>query len=409
MFKNAFFSSLVNLQVVDSQDKKIGRFCDFTISVGSAFPVIESAIVIHRGTKVRLYWDQIKEVTQDVILLNIPMHKVNLYEPREGEILLKEDLLDKQIVDTHGYKVVRVNDLQINKVDHSYILAGVDVGTQGILRRLGLEKSFGFLLKLFKRSPPENIIPWDYVAPLNIKDLNYIKLVLPHKKLVKIHPADLAEILTDLHGKERRHLFSSLDKEVAADALQEMEDEDQVSLINSLPDEHASDILEEMDPDDAADLLTELPKDRAEELLGLMEHDEAKEVKELLSYPEESAGGIMTTEYISLSENMTAEEVIEKLRELAPSAEMIYYLYIVDNLNHLRGVLSLRNLIVAGPKTPIKDIMFTKLYKVNVSSGVKEVAELTDKYGLLAMPVVDNAGRLKGIITVDDVVDMVRK
>lgn len=404
-----FFSNLVNLQVIDSQGKGVGSLCDFTISAGGTFPSVESAIVIRRGTKVRVLWSQIKEITRDKFVLTVPTYKVKLYQPKEGEILLKEDLLDKQIVDTHGYKVVRVNDLQINKINNSYVLAGVDVGALGILRRLGLYRMYSFLAKPFRKTLAQDIIPWDYVAPLNVKNLQFIKLTLPHKKLVKLHPADLAEILGDLHGKERKHLFNSLDKEVAADALQEMEDEDQVSIINSLSDEHASDILEEMDPDDAADLLTELPKDRAEELLGLMEKDEAEEVKGLLSYPEESAGGIMTTEYVALSEELTAQETIEKLRQLAPSAEMIYYLYIVDGLNHLKGVLSLRGLIIAKPDVKLKDIMFTSIYSVKDASSIKEVAELIDKYGLLAAPVVDEQNILKGIITVDDVMDIVRK
>jgi magnesium transporter len=225
--------------------------------------------------------------------------------------------------------------------------------------------------------------------------------------LQKLHPADLADIVEGLDREERNVLFSSLDSEKAAETIGEVDQEElQASIIANLEPEKASDILEEMPPDDAADLLADLPVATAEDLLDRMEDEDAADVKELMQYPEDSAGGLMTTEYISLLESLTAEEAIEELRQQAPEAETIYYLYVVDSEEHLMGVLSLRQLIIAPKQRPIREILKRDPALVLIGDKQEKVAEVIDKYDLLAIPVVDDQNRLQGIVTVDDVMDL---
>ncbi|MBI2251574.1 MAG: magnesium transporter [Armatimonadetes bacterium] len=402
-----YLSNLIGKYVKNLSGEKAGKIFDFTILIGEQYPILYSAVIILNKVKKRILINQLQSLNKNGISLNVDLNNLLIYQIQDNEILLKEDLLDKQIVDTYGYRVVKVNDLQLNKIDGQYHLVGVDVGTQGLLRRLGLENIVEKLAKIFHIKFPQNIIPWDYVEPLDVKNFNYIKLAIPHQKLIKLHPADLADILSNLHGRERTQLFSSLDTEIAASTLEELEEKVQISLFNSLNDKQASEILEEMAPDEAADLLLELPDERSNELLNLMEEKEAKEVKQLLSYDENSAGGMMTTEYISISQNLTAQETINLLRELEPKAELVYYLYVVDENNHLTGVLSLRDLIIAKPETKVKDFMYTKVYKTKLNYNIKEAAEIINKYDLLAVPVVNEENQIKGIVTIDDIMELV--
>jgi Mg2+ transporter MgtE len=234
-----------------------------------------------------------------------------------------------------------------------------------------------------------------------------VRLRVPHKGLASLHPSDLATIIDQLTPRDRAGVLASLDDEQVADAIEEMEPETQVEVLEDLEPDRAADILEEMSPDDAADLVADLSETTREEILALMEKDEAEEVQELLGYPEDSAGGIMTTEYIALPANHTAAQSIDRLRELEPDAETIYYVYVVDTDELLVGVLSLRDLIVAKPETVISDVMIKEPITVRVLDDQDHVAGVIARYNLLAVPVVDDAGHLEGIVTVDDALDAV--
>jgi Mg2+ transporter MgtE len=234
-----------------------------------------------------------------------------------------------------------------------------------------------------------------------------VKLRISHQKLARMHPADIAEVADRLSAKQRDAIFASLNDEIAADTLQEMDAHDQVDVLERLDLDRAADILEEMDPDEAADLLADLPEERAEALLKRMQKEEAGEVEELLAYEENTAGGLMTTEYVALSSNLTAAQAVERLRELEPNAESIYYIYVVDQEEHLVAVLSLRDLIVASPQTPIANIMNRNVITVGLDTSHGDVAEVMRKYNLLAVPVMDEENHLEGIVTVDDVMDTV--
>ena len=234
-----------------------------------------------------------------------------------------------------------------------------------------------------------------------------IKLRVPHGGLAELHPADLATIIDQLAPKDRAGVLASLDDEAAADAIEEMEPDTQVEVLEDLAPERAADILEEMSPDDAADLVADLSDEARAEILALMERDEAEEVRELLGYPEDTAGGIMTTEFVTIAAALTAAQAIDRLRELEPDAETIYYVYVTDDDGRLVGVLSLRDLIVAAPAALIGDVMIKEPVAVGVLADQEEVAQVVAHYNLLAVPVIDEEGRLAGIVTVDDAIDTI--
>jgi Mg/Co/Ni transporter MgtE len=325
---------------------------------------------------------------------------ITRFQQRPNEILLRADLLDKQIVDIDGRRVVRVNDLRLDDVEGKLHLVAVDVGTAGLLRRLGIEGTYRTIARNLRLPTPERYIDWEDVDPVETS-IASIRLRVPHAGLTELHPADLATIIDQLAPRDRAGVLAALDDEAAADAIEEMEPDTQVEVLEGLAPERAADILEEMSPDDAADLVADLSDTTRQELLALMERDEAEELGGLLAYPENTAGGMMTTEFVAVSADLTAGATIERLRELEPDAETIYYVYVVDGDGHLVGVLSLRDLIVAQPSTPIGEVA------VDVLADGDDVASMVARYNLLAVPVVDEARRLVGIVTVDDAIDTI--
>jgi Mg2+ transporter MgtE len=251
---------------------------------------------------------------------------------------------------------------------------------------------------------PEKYIDWEDVDPVE-RTIASVKLRVPHQGLAELHPADLATIIDQLSRSDRVGVIASLDDEAAADAIGEMEPETQVDILEDLEPARAADILEEMDPDEAADLVADLSDESREEILGLMEKEEADEVQELMTYAEDTAGGIMTTEFVAVPATLTAAQTIDRLRELEPDAETIYYVYVTDSDERLVGVLSLRDLIVSKPDVVISQFMFDEPVAVRTGASQEEVTEVVARYNLLAVPVVDEEGRLEGIVTVDDAID----
>jgi magnesium transporter len=356
-------------------------------------------------------WSDVVDTDGPAIRLGVPIHALKPSKmDAPGEILLREALLDKQIVDMGGAKVVRVNDLHFLKLGRSDLrLVHVDVGTRGLVRRMGWQPTMDALLRRFApRSQylsAERLIRWQYVQPLSLDaSAQSIRLSVLQRQLKELHPADIAEILTDLDTHERATMFRSLDPETAADALAEVEDPRiQTQLLETVSQEHAADILEEMQPDEAADLLSELPQETSTALLRKMEVDEAQDVRELLTYPPDTAGGMMTTEFVALPADLTVEEAFARLRIAAPDVEHIYYLFVVDADQRLVGVLNLRHLIMAQPQARLQEIMIQNPARAHHTDSHDTVAEIVEKYELLGLPVVDDNDVIVGMITVDDV------
>lgn len=405
-FTEVFVSQLIDKLVIDKVGNRVGRVGDVLIRSEAGFPKVCGVEVKRRWETVVVGDDHIAMLNKQIVSLNIVREEVESGTFSGDELYLRRDLLDRQIVDTDGARVVRVNDLKITQVNNEFRLVAVDIGFRGLVRRLGAEKAMRRVAGMLGRSVPEKLISWgdvDLITP----DLSAIKLSVSQGKLAALHPYDIAQIVGDLGTQERSAIFQTLDNERAAETLAEMETEMQASIIEGMSKDRAADILEMMASDDAADVLNELPDDTAEELLDLMEHEEAAEVKELREYEEDEAGSLMTTEYISLPENLTADETINELRRLAPEAETIYYIYVVDAEEHLAGVLSLRELIIAKPDTKLADIMRTRIITVGDEAPTDDAISIIRKYDLLAVPVTDSDNKLVGIITVDDVIDAV--
>jgi CBS domain-containing protein len=401
-----YLSQVIGRPVRDRNDEPIGKVADLIVAVGDRYPPVTGLVVETDRRRIFLPWtsvDRLDETGAKLSTLTIDLGK---FHQRPDEILLRADLMDKQIVDIDGRKVVRVNDLRLDEVEGALHLVAVDVGASGLLRRLGVEGGMRTIARNLRVQVPEKYIDWEDVDPVETS-IASIKLRVPHAGLAELHPADLATIIDQLAPRDRAGVLASLGDDAVADAIEEMEPETQVEVLEDLEPSRAADILEEMSPDDAADLVADLSQTTRDEIFALMEKDEKAEVQELLGYPEDSAGGIMTTEFVAVPAHLTAAETIDMLRQLEPNAETIYYVYVTDDDGRLVGVLSLRDLIVAAPTTLIGDVMIKEPVAVGVLADQDEVAEVVAHYNLLAVPVIDEDGRLAGIVTVDDALDTV--
>ena len=401
-----YLSQVIGRPVRDRQDEPMGRIADLIVAVGDRYPPLTGLVVQTDKRRIFVPWQSVAALDASGAQLRSRSIDIDKFRQRPNEILLRSDLMDKQIVDIDGRKVVRVNDLGLDQVTGEWHLVAVDVGGAGLLRRLGIEGPFRTVARSVHRTVPEKFIDWEDVDPVETS-IASIRLRVPHAGLSELHPADLATIIDQLAPRDRAGVLAALDLEAAADAIEEMEPDTQVEVLEDLTPELAADILEEMSPDDAADLVADLDQPTRDRILAHMERDEVEEVQELLGYPEDTAGGIMTTEFIALEDGLTAAQAIERLRELEPDAETIYYIYVTDENDRLVGVLSLRDLIVAQPATRIGDFMIRQPVAVGVLADQDEVAAVVAHYNLLAVPVVDDEARLVGIVTVDDAIDTV--
>ena len=331
--------------------------------------------------------------------------------PSDGLLLLKRDLLDQQIIDIHGRKVVRVNDVELEStpVDSHLLInvVAVDVGARGAVRRLskGLVPSFT-LRALLARIPPR-VIPWELVDLLETDPARRVKLKIAYKGLSQMHPADIADIVEDLAPAERESVFETIDEEVAAEALEEIDPDIQVSIVESLDKDRAADIVEEMDPDAAADLLGELTEKHSDAILQEMEPEERQEVTQLLEFGEHTAAGRMTTEFIAVADHATVDDAIEALKAFEGSAEALATIYLTGPAQKLVGAVPLVKIAVSSPTVQLSELSEPYI-ACAPDTPQDEVAALFDKYNLTTLAVVDEHGRMSGIITADDVITMLR-
>lgn len=428
-----FLSALLRESVHDLDGRRLGSLKDICVSTGEAFPVV-TALVVTQSTlntnDLIIPWAQVDNLeAEESIHLTVKQAQISPYTPFPDEILLKRDILDTQIVDTQGFRVVKVNDLKLAQIKGTARLIGVDISLHGLLRRLGV----AWLSRVLPGKVEERIIPWNYVEPVQVVRagvtgqlapvvatsgstalgiggvIPQVQLNVSHTKLAELRPADIADILEQLDAEEAGAVLGRLSPAMAADALNEVEYPLQSEILSELDPERASDLLEILPPDDAADILADIPQDEAERLLSLMPVSESQPIRDLLRYGPQTAGGIMTTEVLALEQALTVEDALAYLREHSAHLEMIYYLYIIDAERHLIGIVSLRELVVAAPGTHLQELMDTNVIKVRADMDQEEVARLIAKYDLLGVPVVDEENHLLGLITVDDVIDVIHE
>ncbi|HKZ76834.1 MAG TPA: CBS domain-containing protein [Pyrinomonadaceae bacterium] len=396
-----YLSQVLARPIRDLEGERVATVKDIIVRLGEEdHPPVTGLVARYRRRDFFLSRWRVSEFNERGVRLNSDILDLRPFVRRDGEVLLARDVLDKQLIDVDGKRVVRINDVQIIEAAGEWRVTGADVSLQGLWRRLAPAGFVG------TRKMVE-VIDWSDVGFL-ATDAATVQLKSSSDKLARLHPVEiarLAEALSYHHGSE---VVESLDNETAAETLEEMPAESQARILSDMDEERAADILEWMSPDEAADVLGDLPEEKAEELLGLMEDEEQAEVVELLPYEDDTAGGLMTTEFVSLPRELTVGEALARLREMAETPNMIYYLYVVEGEGSwkLVGVIALRSLILADPGAPLAEVMRTELQTADADEPAREVAQRIAEYNLLALPVVDDTGDILGIITVDDAMEI---
>ncbi len=402
---DVYLSEILKKDVVDQFGRKLGILWDISIVPGLKYPAANKVILKNKRQLIDVPVEYVQLFNNFVITINMPNKTFDNYKKSDDDILVGKHILDKQILDVNGAKVVRVNDLKLGERDGAICVIGIDVGLKGILRRIDGGKVAQKTLALLKKPIKENIIDWSFLQTIDAH-LRNLTLNVARRQLGELHPSDLAEILTEIDPEESTLLLSSVDEELAGEALHEVSTELREKILKEMDNEMISDILEEMPPDEAADILGEMPEEKSQELLSLMEHDDATEVKDLLSYEEDTAGGLMTSEFLDFPPDMTIDETLTSIRLLIPDVEFIYYIYVVDNDDHLLGVLTLKKLLTNPLDVKLNDIMSQNVKTLHLDTERKEIAEVFSKYDLIAIPVIDDEKVIRGIVTVDDIMDL---
>lgn len=401
-----YLSTMLRMRIEDEDGGIMGRLEDVVAIPGAKFPVVRGIMVQkgHGRGQRRLFipWRDVMEWRSDRLIVRHDGEE----EPGRGDIFLARDLLDKQIVDMQGYKIVRVSDIRIARSAGELRVMGADVGLLAVLRRLGLSR-FSEALKSERSSiRKDRIVPWNLLSPVDPMPYD-VRLMVPYREFLEIHPSDIADIIEQLDIDQRAKIFTLVDDPKAAEVLRHILPAVRTSVAEAMGEQRLSGLLEIMPPDEAADILGSLPREKAMALLSLMGIEEASVIMELLGYEPDTAGGQMTTEFITIPDSMRASDIIEYLREKGPDAETIYYIYVVDRDGHLSGVLSLRDLLRASPDERAANLMTRDVITVETDDDQEMVADRLNHYNLLALPVVDEDHVLKGIVTVDDAIDVI--
>ena len=404
-------TELLGLPVYDADGNRCGRVSELALTPQEDRARVSSVIVKTKEGDRILPFNSVLSINGG-LRASGPPSSWQSSNGMEGLFLLGRDLLDQQIIDVHGRKVVRVNDVDLNEdANHkSPILrvGSVDVGAKGAIRRLLKGVVPAVALHGLLRQIPARPIPWEFVDLIETDPARRVKLKISHERLAKLHPADIADIVEDLAPDEREAVFETLDEGVAAEALEEVEPKVQKAIVESLDSDRAADIVEEMDPDAAADLLADLPEERTSEILKEMQPEERQEVSELLGFQENTAAGRMNTQYLALPVGAAVHDSIEALRQFEGGPETVNTIYLIDSHGTLAGAVPLVNIVLASSETPLLSLTQEPLISCDAGCREKEVAELFDKYNLSTLPVVDEQKKLTGVITSDDVISMLR-
>ncbi len=408
-----YLSQMLGKPVVDSCGEKIGVVSDLAISTGEMFPRITSLAFKGPGNvpfmiSWRKYVDRFDD--DDGIQLAVEAPDIRFSYLQPTEVLLARDLMNRQIVDTQGMKVVRVNDLKLSPSGTQLRLLGAEVGARGILRGLHplVERAAVAASKLLRHKLDEQIIAWNYMDLLD-RDLSEVQLSVTHKRLDELHPADVADILEQLDPQQRAAVFEHLDESSRTEAVSEMEDDVQAEFLDDLDDATAARLIGDMDPDDAADIVRDLSYEKAETLLRLMGMDDAAEIRRLLGFKDGTAGGMMTTQFVAVEGDTTVREAIGVLRDLPEDFPTVHYVYVTDDYGKLVGVLSMRTLVLSSDDARLGDIMYEDVITVPPDELEDDVVADIFKYDIPAMPVVDERGAMLGIVTTEDAWDAIEE
>lgn len=395
-----YLSTVLKRPLTDQSGRLLGRVYDLAITPGEEFPIV-SQVLLRRGSETyAVAWDRVVLFNPAVISVSCPLSELVSYRETDAEIHVKRDILDKQIVDVNGAKVVRVNDLKLGRHKDALCLMSVDVGFRGLLRRMGYEK----IWSMIQKEIPGREISWEFVGHLEANAAR-LTLTMAREQIGEMHPADLAHIISRVPRQNIQTVLNSLDDETAGEAIHELEPELRSRVISELDSERASDILEEMSPDEAADVLGDLTAEKAEELLGLMDAEDAEEIQELLEHEEDCAGGMMNNSFVSITAQLSVAGALEQVRLQAPEVDTVYYAYVLDTDERLLGVVSLKELLIEDDSLPVTEIMTENLKSVAVEADPKEILEIIAKYNLIAVPVLDEEEKMVGIVTVDDILE----
>src|SRR5262245_22554119 len=393
-----YLSQVLGRPILDLDGERVATLKDVIVRLGEEdHPPVAGFVARYRRRDFFLQRWRIAQFAENGVRLNSDKLDLSPFMRRDGEVMLARDVLDKQLIDVDGKRVVRVNDVQIIEAD-DWRVTGADVSLTGLWRRLAPA--------FMRTGRPVEVIDWADVGYL-ATDAATVQLKSTRGKLARLHPVEIARLAEAFSYQHGAQIVESLDDETAAETLEEMAAERQAQILGDMDEERAADILEHMSPDEAADVLGDLPEEKAEDLLHRMEDDEQLEVAELLPYADDTAGGLMTTEFVTLPRDLTVGEALARLREMAETPNMIYYLYVVagEGSWELTGVIALRSLILSEPSAPLERVMRSDLQVAHPDDRAADVAQKIAEYNLLALPVVDEAGDILGIVTVDDAIE----
>ncbi|HKP71506.1 MAG TPA: CBS domain-containing protein [Pyrinomonadaceae bacterium] len=395
-----YLSQVLGRPVRDVEGRSVASVKDVIVRLGEDHPPVTGFVARHMRRDIYFPRTRIAKFGESGAQLNFDVLDLRDFKRRENEVLLARDVLDKQLIDVDGKRVVRVNDVQLIEVNGEWRVTGADVSLQGLWRRLAPAGFIG------SRRPVE-VIDWADVGYL-ATDAAAVRLKSSRHKLARLHPVEIARLAESLSFHQGAEVVASLDDETAAETLEEMHEANQARIIGDMEKERAADILEWMSPDEAADVLGDLPEEKAADLLNRMEGEEKTDVAELLHYEDDTAGGLMTNEFITLPKGLTVGEALARLREMAETPNMIYYLYVVEEEGSwkLVGVIALRSLILADTDAPLEEVMRDEFQHAHPDDSAKEVAQKIAEYNLLALPVIDDLGEIAGIVTVDDAMEL---
>jgi magnesium transporter len=407
-----FFTELEHLPAFDVKGEFLGRLVDLGVDASqNSLRVASYLVKSPKKDLLCITYEQVQSISVRSIQTRVPAAEIQCYAPNESLLLVKKDVLDQQVIDVNHRKVVRVNDVDFDiQPSDGYSelrIVAANVGMAAAVRRLLQGLAAKHNIRVLAGLFPSKTIPWEFINLIEADPARRVRLRISYDRLAELHPADIADILEDLSRDEQKAVIESLDDETAAQALSEIPTRLQAALLESIPTEKAADIVEEMPPDEAADVLQEMPPETSAEVLADMESEEAADVRELLGFEENTAGALMTNEFVFVGETATVEGAIAALKNFEGPLESIHNIFLVNSEALLTGTVPLARIVLAESNTPLRELSVEPLIYIPAHADQREVVDLFHKYNLVSLPVVDERGHLLGVVTADDVLELV--